>query len=123
MPADHDLSAAQNPFKLIDVGTGAVQTVLVPRNARVTIAHTGWQDDGSDSDPDTDYVVCMHQAASMAANKNEGAKLILFPGGGNGSVRGHTIQTGGDGDHELQLQAVGNGAKVQIVIEPRREGL
>lgn len=108
------------PFSLIDLETATTKKVAVPPNYMVTVSHAGLKSDGSDSAAG-DYVVLMHGLDTMAGNKNAGEKVLLFAGGGAVEIHGLDLQadTGETGSpRTINLRAVTNSAKVQIVMRP-----
>ncbi|MCW8129281.1 MAG: hypothetical protein KIS92_02765 [Planctomycetota bacterium] len=111
--ADLVLNGADAPFHVLDVPTSGVKKVILPANYKVTIAHSGLKTDGSASGA-SDYVVVMQQSDTMAANKNEGKKALLFPNG-YAAVHSLDVANGTDGSYELQLQAVTGSAKIQFI--------
>lgn len=107
--ADADLSAAAPA-----ANTTGIFYVLVPAHHDVTLAHTGLTTAGAES-ATTDSVVVMQSSATMARNTNAGAKTLLRANG-SAKERARHFLPGTDGDHELQLAAIGAGGKVQFVV-------
>ncbi len=118
--ADSDLrDASAKPWQVLTVTTSAATKVVFPDND-VQIVHLGIQNDGSTASASGDYIVVMREkteagaAVSMAANLNDGIKLPIF-GPGSATIRATDVPAGTDGPHEIQIQAVGHGAKVLII--------
>jgi len=118
--ADVTLTGNDAPFYLLDVATGSAKKVILPKNYKVTIAHTALKSDGSASGT-SDYVVLMQQADTMAANTNAGKKALLFPNG-FATILGENVTAGADGSYEIQLQAVTGSAKIQFAMVPLEKG-
>ena len=118
MAIDYDFKAGE-PFEVITVLTSGVKRVSVPDHD-ILIQHLNVQNDGSTASASTDrlYVMRDRDAAgenvSMAANLNDGVKALIEPGGAV-VIRGFDVPIGRDGVRALQLQATGNGCKVQLV--------
>ena len=108
-----------HPFDVISVTTSAVVKIVMPDNDAL-IAHLGIQDDGSTASDSTDYVVIMRDkdengtAVTMAANYSDGVKLIVKANGA-ATFRARRIPDGADGVREVQIKAVGHGAKLQVI--------
>jgi hypothetical protein len=116
--ADYD-TRSDKFASVVTVTTAGVKNVLIPDNI-ITIVHLNKQDDGTTASAATDYIVVMRNrdqagaAVTMAANFNDGVKLPIYAGG-SATFRGIDIPIGADGGREIQIQAVGNGAKVLIL--------
>ena len=106
------------PFNAIVVPTGSITTILLPRH-NVLLRHTDFQDDLSASVAG-DHVIVMQATKQdgtpqiMSADRSAGEKLII-EAGLSVTFRGDDIRTGTNGDREIQLQAVTNGALVQVL--------
>lgn len=117
--ADYVGTGVGKPWQVITVTTAAVVNVTLTSDD-YTIVHLGIQNDGSTASVSTDKVFVMRNqdetgaAVTMAANLNDGIKLPLLSGS-SATFSGFDVPTGADGKYEIQLKAVGNGAKVLII--------
>ena len=116
-----DLNAVDlQPWNLIKVLTSGVYKIIVPRHD-VLIRHTNIQNDETTVSVATDKIVVMHLVDKagavqvMAANMAEGEKMIIDAGQSN-VFRGDDLRDNvTEGERAIQLQAIGNGAMVQIL--------
>ena len=115
-----DLNAAiLQPFNIIKIVTGSVKRILLPRHD-VLFKHMNVKDDISTASAATDFITIMHAKKqdgtdeTMVATRAEGEKLVLAAGE-SGVLRGDDIRTGSNGDREVQIQATGNSAMVQVL--------
>lgn len=117
--ADYVLETVDNSLYLITVTTSAAVKITLT-DADYTLVHLNIQNDGSTASVSTDYAVVQvvtdnaGAAVSSAANYTDGAKLIVGAGAA-ATFQTHTIATGTDGQHEIQIKAVGHGAKMQLI--------
>ena len=100
-------------FYVLDIDTSTVTKIVLPGQSCL-IAHLNYQSDGSASGA-SDYVVVMVQTDTMAANLDAGRKLVI-KGGGSARFPAGNMPTGSDGPREIQVKAVGNSAKIQIIV-------
>lgn len=115
MAADLDMSTNANlPYQVIAVATNAVKKILLSKSYRYVFKHSGIQSDGSTAAVSTDYVVLMDAVATMAATAAAGKKHLISADKTPLIIDGKTILAGADGNNEVQVQAAGNGAMLQI---------
>ena len=116
-----DLNAVDlQPWNVIKVLTTEVYKIILPRHDCL-IRHMNIQDDESTASAATDFIVVMHLvdkagvAQVMAANRAAGEKMIIDAGQSN-VFRGDDLRDNvTEGERAIQLQAIGNGAMVQIL--------
>lgn len=107
------------PFQVVTVTTGATIKVTLAGDD-FSFSHLGLQNDGTTASVSTDYVVVMREkdtngaAVTLTADATDGVKLIVFARG-SGTFPGRLIPNGTDGPAEVQIRAVGNGCKLQIM--------
>ena len=96
-------------------------TVLLA-DADWSLVHLNIQNDGSTPSVSTDYAVMMNQqtpagaAVTMAANYNDGGNgKCIVAAGASATFNGTAVPQGSDGPHEIQIKAVGHGAKMELI--------
>ena len=115
---DFRLEASQ-PWYVFPVLTSAVFKIGLP-SAMIEIKHLGYQDDAF-ATPSVagDAVICMEEITTMVATLATGKKLPLQPGE-SWLFDANFIATGNDAPHEIHLKAVGNAARMLIVMGRQR---
>ena len=116
-----DLNAVDlQPWNVIKVLNNAVFKIILPRHDCL-IRHMNIQNDESTVSAATDSVVVMHlvdkngDAQAMDATRAAGEKMIVDAGQSN-VFRGDDLRDNvSEGEQAIQLQAIGNGAMVQIL--------
>ena len=119
MAATYAIQNQDSSNYVITVTTSAAVTVTM-MNRDYTLVHLGIQDDGSTPSVATDYVVMQPTkksdgtAITIDATYTDGAKLIVLSGAA-ATFSANDILNGADGPCEVQLKAVGHGAKMMLV--------
>ena len=121
MAATYSMVGPGKASQVITVPTGSPVTVLLTQDDFL-IQHLGVQNDGVTPSVTGDAVVVMNSAdklgnaIAMAPNATDGMKTYVPTGNIPPQLlMGWDVPPGPDGNFEVQMQAVGHGAKVQLV--------